>query len=245
MLFSEARASATPPRTASTETSRSPRRRASVLKTITVVAAGFCCAAPLHAEETGEVPYATIHKVLSRAQQVKHPKLRAVVTLESKAGAAKQKPMTMVVQAKSGRINVAVGEDGEIRNFPISAELLKENPMVQSNQPKGSSQLRVDFEAVLPDRTSYSYKELAQLLDDANAEMKKQAGMLSMMLPRAKALSFEFGNAGKQTVTIKRAEPQVLTTDANGAVRLEIDKKLAAEDPQVIASEKPAKVLVR
>lgn len=191
------------------------------------------------------MPYATIHKVLSRAQQVKHPKLRALVTLQSKAGAAKQKPITMVVQAKSGPINVAVSEDGEIRNFPMSAELLKENPMVQSNQPKGSSQLRVDFAAVLPDRLSYSYRELAQLLDDANAEMKKQAGMLSMVMPSAKALSFEFGGGGKQTVTIKRAEPQVLTADGNGAVRLEIDKKLAAEDPQVIASEKPEKVLVR
>lgn len=191
------------------------------------------------------MPYATIHKVVSRAQQVKHPKVRAVVTLESKTGAAKQKPVAMAIQAKNGPIHVAVSEDGEIRNFPISAELLKENPMVQSNQPKGSSQLRVGLEAVLPDRLSYSYRELAQLLDDANAEMKKQAGMLSVMMPRAKALSFEFGGSGKQTVTIKRAEPQVLNADANGAVRLEIDKTLAAEDPQVVVSEKPTKVLVR
>ena len=150
----------------------------------------------------------------------------------------------MVIQAKSGPINVPVSDDGEIRNFPISAELLKENPPVLSNQPKGSSQLQVALGVVLPDSLTYSYRELAQLLDDANAEMKKQAGMLSLAMPRAKALSFQFRAGGKQTVTIKRADPQVLTTDAAGAVRLEIDKAVAAQDPQVVVSEKPLKVLV-
>ncbi|CAA9269327.1 MAG: hypothetical protein AVDCRST_MAG42-3352 [uncultured Chthoniobacterales bacterium] len=247
MIFSEALASETFPPAALVQTSPSLRVRGAALKAIALGLAALCCSATpqAQAQEGGQVPYATIHKVVSRAGQVKHPKVRAIVTLQSKTGAAKQKPITMVIQAKSGPINVAVSEDGEIRNFPISAELLKENPMVQSNQPKGSSQLRVDLEAVLPDGLSYSYRELSQLLDDASAEMKKQAGMLSMMMPRPKALSFEFGGGGKQTVTIKRAEPQVLNADANGAVLLEIDKKLAAEDPQVVVSARPSKVLVR
>ena len=210
---------------------------------IAIVVALFGSLGTLQAQESGQVPYATIHKVVSRAQQVKHPKLRAIVTLESKTGAAK-KDMTMVVQAKSGDINVPIGDDGEIRNFPITPELLKENPPVRSNQPKGSSQLQVALAAVLPDSPTYSYRELAQLLDDANAELKKQAGMLSMVMPRAKALSFQFRAGGKQTVTIKRSEPQVLSADASGAVRLEIDKAVAAQDPQVVVSEKPIRVLV-
>lgn len=245
MLFSQAGATETPSPAALSKWPRPLHVRHGIVKALALGAAAICCSVTLHAQEFGQVPYATFHKVISRAQQVKHPKVRAFVTLESKAGAAKQKPITMVVQAKSGPINVAVSEDGEIRNFPVSAELLTENPMVQSNQPKGTSQLRVGLEAVLPDRLSYSYRELAQLLDDANAEMKKQAGILSVMMPRVKALSFEFGGAGKQTVTIKRAEPQVLNADANGAVRLAIDKKLAAEDPQVVVSEKPSTVLVK
>lgn len=210
--------------------------------TIAALAAAIIAPATLRAQETGQLPYASLHKVVSRAQQVKHPKLRAVVRLQSKEKSAKAP--TLVIQAKSGPINVSVGADGEIRNFPLTPELLKENPPVLSNQPKGSSQLVAAIEVVVPDSSTWSYRELAQLLDAANAEIKKQAGMLSIMAPRAKAFSFHFGGGEKATVTIKRAEPQVLTADANGVVRLEIDKPLVAQDPQVVLSDKPDRVLV-
>ena len=212
------------------------------LRTLVAVAAAICCAAPIYAQETGQVPYASIHKAVSRAQQVKHPKLRAFVIVESKMKS--DKPVTMVIKAKSGPINVDISKDGEIRNFPVSAELLKENPPVLSNQPKGSSALVVGLELVVPDTLTYSYRELAQQLEDANAEVKKQAGMLSLVAPRAKAVLFQFRAGGKATVTVNRKEPQVVTADADGRVRLEIDKSVAAQDPQVIVSEKPVRVLV-
>ena len=195
------------------------------------------------ANEPGQIPYAALHKVLSRAQQVQHPKLRALVTVKSKAAQAAEK-ITMVIQAKSGRIEVPVSSDGEIRNFPISPELLKENPMVLTNQPKGSSELQVQLEALVPDTLTYSYRELASVLDDANAELKKQAGVLSILMPRARALTFKFRDGGKQTLTVQGTQPQVLTSNADGAIRLEIDKTLAAQDPQVVVSQKPARVLV-
>lgn len=188
------------------------------------------------------MPYATIHKVVSRAQQVKHPKLRALVTLQSKNPGAK--PPAMVVQAKSGPINVMIGEGGEIRNFPISDELLKENPLVVSNQPKGTSQLQVAMALTVPETLTYSGRELAQLLEEANAEIKKQAGMMSLLAPRAKAFTFHFRGGGKQTVTVKHNEPQVLRAGADGTVRLEIDQSFKAQDPAVIVSEKPLKILV-
>ncbi|HSH37847.1 MAG TPA: hypothetical protein VK993_03600 [Chthoniobacterales bacterium] len=215
-----------------------------ILRCTPIAALALMLGAPpaLRAEESGEVPYATVHKVVSRANQVKHPKIHAVVAVKSKDKTAK--PVTMVIQAKSGWINVSIAEDGEIRNFPISQELLKENPPVLSNQPKGSSQLVACIELVVPDTTTYSYRELTQLLDEANGQIRKQAGMLSIMAPRAKALSSQFRGGGNETVTIKRNEPQVLTADANGVVRLEIDKSVAAQDPQVVVSAKPAKVLV-
>jgi hypothetical protein len=66
-----------------------------------------------------------------------------------------------------------------------------------------------------------------------------------MVMPRAKSLQFQFSSGAKQTVTITGKNPQVFTADANGAVDLTIDPKLAAEDPQVVVSEKPTKVLVK
>ena len=216
--------------------------RRAVLLPVLAVAVAFSSTASLHAQDTGQVPYAMMHKVFSRAQQVKNPKVRALVTLQSKTKMVK--PPTMVIQAKSGPINVPITDDGEIRSFPVTDELLKENPPVLTNQPKGTSQLVAAMEAVLPDTLTYSGRELAQVVDVANAEIKKQAGMLSLMAPRAKAVSFQFRDGGKQTVTINRAQPQVLSADANGAVRVEIDKSFAAEDPKIVLSEKPAKILV-
>ena len=204
----------------------------------------LCGALALHAQEAGQVPYAVIHKAVTRAQQVKHPKLRAVVSVEPKAKSAQANDVTMVIQAKSGPIKVGIGEGGEIRDFPLTPELLKENPPVSSNQPKGTSQMRVAMEAVLPDTTAYAYRDLADLLDAANAELKKQAGMLSMVMPGAKALLFHFKGAGKQRVTIEGKESQVLTAEADRTVRLVIDKALVAQNPQVVLSEKPAKVTI-
>ena len=223
---------------------RSARCRSVAVQLLVPLLAVALCSSAMAAEEMGQIPYASLHKVLSRAQQVKHPKLRALVTVQSKATNAKPQKITMSIQAKSGPIDVPVSSDGEIRNFPISPELLKENPPVLTNQPKGSSQLQVQLEALVPDTKTYSYRELAALLDDANAELKKQAGMLSIMMPRAKALTFRFRGGGPQTLTISGKQPQVLTADGDGAVRLEIDKTLATQDPQVVASEKPARVLV-
>ena len=214
------------------------------LVVVAIFVAAFCFSGNLHAQESGQVPYSVIHKAVTRAQQVKHPKLRAVVRVDSKAQGTKPREIAMIIQAKSGPINVAIADGGEIRSFPVSDELLKENPPVLSNQPKGSSRLQVGIELVVPDTLTYSGRELAQLIDVANAEIKKQAGMLSLLAPRAKAFSFHFRGGGKQTVTINGKEPQTLSADASGVARLEIDKSFAAQDPQIVLSEKPTKVLV-
>ena len=235
-----------PPRLVSSSATRPERRRSrsrALQLAILVVAAALTSSATA-ADELGQIPYATLHKAISRAQQVKHPKLRALVRVKSKANPANSDKITMTIQAKGGRIDVPVSSDGEIRNFPISPELLKENPTVLTNQPKGTSELQVQLEALVPDTLTYSYRELAALLDDANVEVKKQAGVLSIMVPRAKALTFQFRDGGKRTLTIQGKQPQVLTTDAEGAIRLEIDKTVAAQDPQVVSSEKPTRVLV-
>jgi predicted regulator of Ras-like GTPase activity (Roadblock/LC7/MglB family) len=217
-----------------------------MMNKIRVVTAALCCslAASAPAQEFGQIPYATIHKVMTRLQSVKNPKLRGTVAIQPKGKSTNPQEITLTVQAKSGPIKVPVEKDGEIRSFPMSDALLKENPPVLSNLPKGQSQLVAGLQVVLPDTLTHSYRDLAELLQEANSEMKKQAGMMSMMMPKAKALVVQFRGAGKQTVTIEGNERKVLAADADGSVRLEIEKELVAPNPQVVLSEKPAKVLV-
>jgi hypothetical protein len=204
------------------------------------------CGSAVAAEEFGQIPYSTIHKALTRARAVTNPNLRPTVSIVSTdANASKSQPVKLVVQAKSGAMNVDIDNDGEIRSFPLTDELLKENPFVLSNQPRGKSQLRVAVAIVLPDGLTYSYRLLAQRLEEANAEVKKQAGMLSLMAPRAKTLQFQFKAPAKQTLTVGGKNGQVLTADNNGVIELTIDPKIASEDPQVVVSEKPSKIIVK
>jgi hypothetical protein len=198
------------------------------------------------AEEFGQIPYSVFYQAFTRSQKINSAHLRPTVTVVStKAKDAGAPPVKLVIQAKAGPINVTADSEGEIRSFPLTEELRKENPEVLSNQPRGTSQLRVAVALVLPDTLTYSYRLLAERLEEANREMKKQAGMLSIMLPRAKTLEFHFSSPGKQTVTVAATKPQTFTTDNNGNVQLVIDSQLAAEDPQVIVSVKPEKVTVK
>ena len=217
-----------------------------IVNAVGILLATACCSIAFAAEEFGQIPYATIHKALTRARTVSNPNLRPTVSIISTdANAASSEPVKLVVQSKSGAMKVDVDDDGEIRSFPLTDELLKENPFVLSNQPRGKSQLRVAIAVVLPDSLTLSYRVLSQRLDEANAEIKKQAGMLSVMVPRAKTLQFQFKTPGKQTITVGGKAGQVLTADNRGTIELTIDPKTASEDPQVILSEKPAKVLVK
>jgi hypothetical protein len=217
-----------------------------IVNAVGILLAAFCCGAGFAAEESGQIPYATIHKAITRARAVNNPNFRPTVSIVSTdAKAAKSAPVKLVIQAKAGAMKVDVDDDGEIRSFPVTDELLKENPLVLSNQPRGKSQLRVAFAVLLPESLTLSYRLLSQRVDEANAEIKKQAGMLSLAVPRAKTLQFQFKEPAKQTITVGGKNSQVLTADSNGVIDLTIDPKIASEDPQVILSEKPAKVSVK
>lgn len=192
------------------------------------------------------IPYAKLYPMFSRGAQIKSPHVRPIFVVQSTDKAVKPGSITLTVQAKSGAIPLKIDPDGEIHGFPVSAELLKEDPPILTNQAKGSLRIGGGIGITLPDSLTFSFAELNGYLVEASAEMKKQAGMfLSFMVPSAKGLIFEFASARKQTLTIAyKAGPKVLTTDSDGGIKLPIDKTSLAANPTVTLSEKPLKVSV-
>jgi hypothetical protein len=192
------------------------------------------------------IPYAKLYDLFERGAKIKSPNLRPIFVVASNNKAIKASSITLTIQAKSGPIEIKVDPDGEIRSFPLTQELLKENPPVQTNQPKGTLMIGGGMGIILPDSLTYSYQQLNDLVAQASAEMKKQAGLLlSFMVPKAKGLIFEFSSPRKQTLTIAfKNGPKVLRADGDGGITLPLDKTSLAENPTVTLSEKPLKVSI-
>jgi len=192
------------------------------------------------------IPYAKLYSLFERGAQIKSPHVRPIFVVQSTNKAVTPESITLTVQAKSGVIPLKIDSDGEIHGFPVSAELLKENPPILTNQAKGSLRIGGGLGIILPDSLTFTFAELNGYLSEATAEMKKQAGtFLSFMVPSAKGLIFEFASPRKQSLTISyKAGPKVLTADSDGGIKLPIDKATLAENPSVTVSEKPLKVSI-
>ncbi|MDP9098686.1 MAG: DUF2987 domain-containing protein [Verrucomicrobiota bacterium] len=202
---------------------------------------------PVNAWCGSNIPYVKLYDLFERGAKIKSPNLRPIFVIASSDKAIKPSSITLTIQAKVGPIEIKIDPDGEIRSFPLTAELLKENPNVLTNQPKGTLKIGGGMGIVLPgDNLTFSYRELNDLVVQASAEMKKQAGMLlQFLVPTAKGLIFEFSSPRKQTVTIAyKNGPQVLQAGSDGGITLPLDKTSLAENPTVTLSEKPHKVSI-
>ncbi len=201
----------------------------------------FSCAA----QDKAVLPYQKLYEAFQKAATVKSTEVRAVIVVVPKDGAVKPGDVTFTIQAKGGAQKLAVDPDGEIHGFPLSAELLKENPSVVTNQPKGTLNLGGGLAAVLPKGATYSYQQLAALFDAGNAQVKEQAGLLSFVAPAIKSLTFEFFAGGGQTLTVaSKVGPKTIKADAKGQLVFTLEKVLVAENPAVTLSEPPSKAIL-
>lgn len=198
------------------------------------------------AECSSTFPYAKLYSLYERGTKIHAPNVHPLFVVASKDKSIKPSSISLAILAKSGTIDLRIDRDGEIRGFPMSAELLKENPPVLSNQPKGTLLIGGGIGLDLPDSLTFSYKQLNDLLNQATAEMKRAAGMmLSFMVPRAKGIILEFSTPKNQIVTIGyHSGAKILHVDADGGIALPIEQGSLAENPTVTFSEKPLKASV-
>lgn len=195
------------------------------------------------AEENGSLAYVTLYGFFHDAAGLDDSNLHAMVAVESSEPEVKASQISLTIQASKGPIKLSLGSDGEIRDFPMSWELLGENPLILSNQPKGTLRLRVAINLKVPDELIFSYGRLNELLQEANAAIRKQAGEFAQMAPQGKGLIFEFEGKGQPTITVTSGSgSKTLRPDSNGDVTLPIDSESLADNATVKLSEKPVKV---
>jgi hypothetical protein len=151
-----------------------------------------------------------------------------------------------IQSAAKGPIPVQIGTNGQVLNFSHEKELRRENPPVIANQPKGTLNLFLNVQMMMPEGLTYSYRRLGDVIAEANKLIKVQAGMLYPFAPKMRGVVFIFpkSSAGKAKVEIvPPAGRREYTADANGRVKLKLEKALLAEDLEIRLSEKPQQVV--
>ncbi|MES2900610.1 MAG: DUF2987 domain-containing protein [Pseudomonadota bacterium] len=148
--------------------------------------------------------------------------------------AIKSSDVVLTVIHSSGRQPMTVRPDGRV-NFVYNPKWVAEKAGMVINQAKGEK-MDVSFglDAVLPEGTQWNYNTLVGSVGQANALIKKEAGMLSVFAPKIKSVDLVFAKPAQVKIGAR-----TLATDAKNRIRFTPDEVLTKENPLMVASERP------
>jgi len=212
-----------------------------------LIAAQLGAVIPVLADESAVIPYKEIDRLWQFVSAVNPTNLIARVSVTSTNPAVAPSDVKMVIQSPAnGMIMVEMSPSGDIRRFPHSEELARENPPIVANQPKGTLRLTLTWKLPLADYNSFRYSRLQAGVSEVNKAIKVQAGLMSAAAPQASGVIFIFPpeSAGKAKVEIvSAAGRKEYVADAKGHVRIEVENSPSLATADVVLSEK-AKLIV-
>jgi hypothetical protein len=148
--------------------------------------------------------------------------------------APKDVVLTIVNGEERKRIQVAA--DGAF-DVPFNPAWVKSDPEVWTTIPAGQKS-KFGFRAIpaMPQTLQFDYASLMGSVPQVNAIIKSQAGMLRFMMPTLVGVTLQFPKASHATVLLGTTR---IAADANGLVKLPLDKALLAANVPVVLSERP------
>jgi hypothetical protein len=198
----------------------------------------FFYATPSFAAEPVRVPYASLYRALEPGLViVEFDHLVARQRIQSRRADVAPQQIAVQILAKSGVIAVPVSAQGEMQ-FPMTQALLKENPWVQSNQPKGSLSLSATMEIKLSAQKDYAYAELYAAALQAQQALAKLGS--AMAGRRIRSIAFEFNpSEGARAELIDARGEELLISNAAGLIELRVDEALVKRQARVKFSHLP------
>jgi hypothetical protein len=207
----------------------------------------FGLASSTHADNTNAViPYKAMDDLCQVAGSADQSKLMVQVFVASTNKTVRATNLVLVIQSShQGKIPVTVSTNGQIINFPHRKELVRENPSILANQPKGTLNLFIGYQIPL-EGLSFRYARLGHAAAEANKMIKSQAGMMSALAPKARGALFVFSKKSAEPAKVilhTASGRKEFVADKDGRVKLKLEESLLSENPEVQMSEKPDVVL--
>lgn len=204
-----------------------------------LLAVALCVLAPLAWGAEREIPYASMHKVLARLDNLPEGKyFHASARFSSTDPEVPTGAITLVVRSKSGDIPVPIAADG-VAGFPLRDDLLAENPPVVTNVGKGHLNVTLDMRVSAPPEQRFRYELLVAMIEEVDAVIAKQGLMARMFAPDFGGLQAQFPAGTAATATVEAAKPETFTADAEGRIRIPDRKSWRKENPFVQLSGAP------
>ena len=234
-------------------------KMAMLIGAVTILAAGTTTLAVQHeSQPSASISYKMADGVLQWAEGVDKTKLNIHATVVSKNKAVSPTNIVFTIQsAVKGPIPVGLATNGEVIDFPHDEALRRENPKITSNQPEDSLEFTIWGDWPIPDDLIFRYNwlgdevvETSKAIANVSSTIMKpnDVGWLNyvewLFSPRLKVqgvmFAFPKSSVGKATVEIEAASgTKTYRADANGQIKLKLDKALLLENPEVKVSEKP------
>jgi hypothetical protein len=196
--------------------------------------------------ENAKLPYAQLYQMQRVQAEMSgaYTNLVVVLCMESASTNVKPSELNVYIDAKSGKVPVKIGPDGDF-TVPMRDDWLAENPWIITNQPRGT--MKLDWFVGLVIRhlpTSIRYKPLMQVVRDCS-DVRERMRQVFPSVPKAVVaglkLTYPPPERGSVVIHSERADKK-LDADAKGEVTILLDPDLLEENPLVTLSKEPASV---
>lgn len=189
------------------------------------------------AEETDSLPYHVLTRHLSAFEELS-PAERDKVKLTIRVVMAKlpTRPVRLWMTYDGQRYDLPVDESGFVQ-VPRNPGIIDADPVIESNQPKGTIQPKLALLLQVPDHQRFHYADLKIATGQTNTLIDKAAGLASFLLPSVTGVQFTCPATQDCLLTVHHpVGDEILRPGSDGKIRLSLNRKLDAEDPLIEAS---------
>jgi len=197
--------------------------------------------------QNARLPYAELYQMQRVQSELSdaYTNLVVVLRMEPASTNARSTNLEAYIDAKSGRIPIKIGEDGDF-SVPMGNDLLAENPWIITNQPRGTMKLSWFMGLVLRHLgTAMSYRPLMKVVLDCG-DVRERMRQVFPGAPKSKVsglkLAFSPPERGATMVIHSQRGDRKLEADAKGELTILIEPDLFEENPLVTLSKEPARV---
>jgi hypothetical protein len=206
-----------------------------MLRFISIVLLTLSLASPAWAE-TAHLRYHTLTRHWAAFEALapeSRDRVRLSVRVEAPHASA---PVAMWMEVSGHRYDLTVDSYGLVQ-VPRTPDIIAADPVVESNQPRGSIDTELALLLLMPDNQHFHYADLQAATDQTNALIKQAAGIVSIFLPTITGVTFTCPAGTDCAITVHHAAgDEVLHANQDGKILLRLSASLASENPLIEAS---------